>query len=177
MNLKYYLNRKADFYNKQSFIQSDPVLIPHQYTRKEDIEISAFLTAIISWGRRGEIIKRAKVLMNLMDNSPFDFINNACKKEIRNLNSFYYRTYNSDDLLFMIYALRNIYQNNGGLENIANTSYRQTENMKIVIGSIRNAMLKTPHLQRSEKHLANPETGSAAKRINMFLRWMVRSDD
>ena len=176
MNLKQYLDQKTIFYNKPSFIHSDPISIPHQYTRKEDIEISAFITAIISWGRREQIIKSAFTLMNLMDNSPFNFICNAGKTEIEKLESFYYRTFNGDDLLFLIYALREVYLNLGGLENIAHNDFDHSGSIKSVIISIRDTLLKTPHLKRSQKHLANPESGSAAKRINMFLRWMIRQD-
>lgn len=177
MNIKRYLDQKAKFYNNPSFIYSDPVSIPHRFTRKEDIEISAFLTAILSWGRREQIIKNASELINLMGNSPYRFICRSGKSELEKLEPFYYRTFNGDDLLFLIYAIREVYTNKGGLENIANNSFDQSGSIKTVIMSIRNALLQTPHLKRSEKHLANPDSGSAAKRINMFLRWMIRQDN
>lgn len=175
--LKHLLDQKASQYNKPSFISSDPISIPHQFTRKEDIEISGFLTAIISWGRREMIIKSANRLMGLMDRSPYDFILHANKSKLQKLDSFVYRTFNPDDLLFLITALKNIYQNEGGLEQLATTGFKESNEIKEAIIGMRNGLLKTPHLKRSEKHLANPESGSAAKRINMFLRWMVRQDD
>lgn len=175
--LKKHLDQKVEFYNNHSFIHSDPISIPHQFSKKDDVEISAFLTSIISWGRREHIIKSANALMRLMDNSPHNFIMSAEKEQIKSLESFYYRTFQRDDILFLFYALRDFYRNQGGLESIANKGYSQSGSIKGVIGSIKMALLKTPHLKRSEKHLGNPESGSAAKRINMFLRWMIRQDN
>lgn len=175
--LKDLLDSKVELYNNPGFISSDPISVPHCFSKKEDIEIAGFLTAIISWGRRDQIIKKAKALMELMDNDPFEFIINAGKIDIKNLESYCYRTFNSNDLIFLVYALRNIYQKYNGLENVANDGYNQSGHIRDAIIAIRSALLKTPHLQRSEKHLANPNTGSAAKRLNMFLRWMIRQDE
>jgi uncharacterized protein (TIGR02757 family) len=176
-DIKSLLNQKADFYNQPSFISNDPISIPHLFSKKEDIEISGFLTAILSWGRRDMIIKSGKLLMQLMNNEPFYFLLNANKNDFQKLESFYYRTFNCDDLLFLLYALKEIYKNNSGLENIANTAFKKSNSILGVIVKIRETLLQTPHLRRSEKHLSNPLTGSAAKRINMFLRWMVRNDN
>ncbi len=164
-------------YNQPTFIQGDPISIPHQFTRKEDIEISGFLTAIIAWGRRDQIIKSANYLMELMENNPYDFVINAGPSELKKLTHFYYRTFKADDLLFLVEALKNIYNNYGGLEQVAIDGFSKQNNIKDVILNIRGHLLQTEHLKRSEKHLANPESGSAAKRINMFLRWMIRQDD
>lgn len=147
------------------------------FTKKEDIEISGFLTAILSWGRRTAIIKSAKQLMMLMDNSPYNFLINSGDNEFKRFESFVYRTFNSDDCLFLITALSNIYLHSGGLETIANKAFSANNSIMDVVIGLRNAIIQTPHLRRSEKHLANPQTGSAAKRINMFLRWMIRVDD
>jgi uncharacterized protein (TIGR02757 family) len=176
-NLKVLLDRKSEQYNNPSFIPTDPISIPHQFTKKEDIEISGFLTALISWGRREMIIKSADKLMERMNRSPYDFLMQAGLDELQKLSGFVYRTFNSDDLLFLLTALRNVYLHNGGLEIVAGNGYRESGKIKGAIMSMRNVLLETAHLKRSEKHLANPNTGSAAKRINMFLRWMVRSDD
>jgi uncharacterized protein (TIGR02757 family) len=176
LDLKRVLEEKSDYYNNISFIESDPISIPHRFKIKEDIEISGFLTSIISWGNRKAIIKSATVMMDLMDNEPFNFITTAKEKEFKRFNKFVYRTFNSDDMLFFIYAMRNIYNNKGGLEVIANYAFENYGNIKSVIVELRRNMLETSHMQRSEKHLANPDKGSAAKRINMFLRWMVRND-
>lgn len=177
IDLKGVLDEKVMMYNNSSFIEKDPVSIPHSFVKKEDIEISAFLTAIISWGRREMIIKSARKLMSFMQNSPYDFIMNAGENELKFIPTTVYRTFNGDDLLFLIYGLRDIYSTKGGLEHIALKGYKVDNSIKGSIIGIRNSLIEVPHLKRSEKHLANPEKGSAAKRINMFMRWMVRDDD
>lgn len=177
VSLKDYLDEKSDFYNQPSFIQTDPVSVPHQFSKKEDIEIAGFLTALISWGRRDMIIKSANRIMDLMGRSPADFILHAEINDLKRLSTFVYRTFNGDDLLFLVYALRNIYSDQGGLEKLAYKGFVETGSVKGSIMSVRSAILETTHLKRSEKHLANPDKGSAAKRINMFLRWMVRQDE
>ena len=171
------LEAKYQMYNTKRFIVTDPVSIPHRYERKEDIEISGLLTALISWGNRKSILKSADRLMSYLENEPFNFITTASVKEFRRFDHFVYRTFNGDDLLFMIYALRNIYLEEGGLEPVVLSSFNRDGTIKSAITGLRDALLKTDHLKRSEKHLANPEKGSAAKRINMFLRWMVREDN
>jgi len=103
------LESKYKLYNQLSFIETDPISIPHQYKRKNDIEIAGFLTALISWGNRKAILKSSNHLMELLENSPFDFITGASPVEFKRLERFIYRTFNGDDLLFMIYALRRIY--------------------------------------------------------------------
>lgn len=176
-NVKAFLNDKVLQYNQPSFIASDPISIPHQFNKKEDIEIAGFLTALISWGRRSAIIKRANDLVELMDKAPHDFIMNATSNDLSKLTNFVYRTFNSDDLLFLINSLQDIYSNQGGLEKVAIKSFNNTGSIKGVIVGMRDALMMNPHLNRSEKHLANPDKGSAAKRINMFLRWMIRQDN
>jgi len=171
------LNQKAIQYNTPEFIKSDPISIPHAFSNKHDIEISGFLTSVISWGRRAAILKSANKLMELMDNSPYDFLTNSADIEFKRFSGFVYRTFNSDDCLFLITALRNIYSHSDSLENIATQSFKVNNNIMNVITGMRNAILETPHLKRSEKHLANPLTGSAAKRVNMYLRWMIRKDN
>ena len=177
MELKSFLDEKVRVFNSTEFIISDPVSIPHKFSRKEDIEISGFLTALISWGSRPAILKSARLLMQLMENQPFDFISSAGDRELKQLTDFYYRTFNASDLLFLIAALKHIYLEKGGMEKVANECFDQTGSMRGLITGLRQEMIKAPHLSRSEKHLANPSKGSAAKRINMFLRWMVRKDD
>ncbi|MBC8319772.1 MAG: TIGR02757 family protein [Bacteroidetes bacterium] len=176
-NISDLLNQKVQQYNNPHFINSDPVSIPHMFTRKEDIEISGFLTSIISWGRRTAIIKSAHKLMGLMDNSPYDFLINSHDVDLKRFAGFVYRTFNSDDCLFLISSLRNIYSHSNSLEAIATQAFNINHRMIDVVVGLRNAIIETPHLIRSEKHLANPLMDSASKRINMYLRWMVRQDD
>ena len=177
MDIKQFLESKTDAYNRPAFIAEDPISIPHRFTAKEDIEIAGFLTALISWGRRPAILKSASRLMQLMDNAPYEFIIHHNDADLKRLTDFVYRTFNSSDLLFLVEALRRIYLEQGGLEFVCETCFMQTESIKETITGLRTALLKSSHLTRSEKHLAAPEKGSAAKRINMFLRWMVRRDD
>jgi uncharacterized protein (TIGR02757 family) len=174
-DLHNFLEEKHDQYNRPEFIESDPISIPHQFTKKEDIEISAFLAATIAWGNRKMIIRNANRLMDLMDRVPYDFIQNFTDDDLRVFKNFVHRTFNGIDLVYFLKSLRNIYRNHGGLETIF--SYQgSTESMKEVFISFHNLFFELEHQDRSRKHIANPGKNSAAKRINMFLRWMVRND-
>ncbi|MBN2638961.1 MAG: TIGR02757 family protein [Bacteroidales bacterium] len=176
-DLKLFLDNQFEIYNSEGFIIKDPISIPRRFTKKEDIEISGFLTAIISWGNRTAILKSADYLMEVMENEPYNFIKQGSEKEWNRLSSYLYRTFNSDDLFFLLAALKDTYLSHGGLEEIFSKHYTVHQNIKYSIVGLRSHLLNTAHLKRSEKHLANPEKGSAAKRINMFLRWMIRNDD
>lgn len=172
-DLKDFLDAKVIQYNHPHFLESDPIQIPHRFTRKEDIEISAFLTATIAWGNRKSIINNAIHLMELMDNSPFDFINNHEEADLNKLSGFVHRTFNEIDLVYFVQALRNIYRVHHGLEAVFSES-RRGNSMQPAISDFKKTFFELPHLTRTTKHVSNPRKGSAAKRINMFLRWMVR---
>jgi len=176
-DLKDFLDSKIERYLNPEFIISDPISIPHSFTLKEDIEISAFLTATIAWGNRKAIIKSANQLMELMDLEPYSFIVNASNEELKLLNKFVYRTFQNQDVAFFVNSLRNIYQSCGGLENLFLKGYLENKSIKESIVYAREVFMQTDHLVRSEKHFSNPAKGAAAKRLNMFLRWMVRKDD
>ena len=176
--LKEFLDDKAERYETPGFIENDPIQIPHLFNNKEDIEIAGFLTSIIAWGLRKTIIKNATQLMQWMDNAPHDFILNHQPEDLKKFQKFVHRTFNSDDLLFFIYRLNTVYKKEGGLENVFNQQLTKSEaDMKSAIAGFKTVFFKEEHLPRSQKHLPNPLTGSAAKRFNMFLRWMVRSDE
>jgi len=166
------LESKVNEFNQTSFIELDPISVPHLFTKKEDIEIAGFFAASFAWGQRTTIINKSKELMNLMDMQPHDFIINHSDKDLKTLLKFKHRTFNNDDLLFFIQSLKNIY-NTGGLEKAFNTK----KTTKEAIDNFRTTFFKTEHLKRSEKHVSSPTQGSAAKRLNMFLRWMVRKDE
>ena len=117
-DLKDFLEVKADLYNRKKFIQSDPIQIPHQYVKKEDIEIAGFLSATIAWGNRTMIIRNSNKMMEIMDNSPYDFVMNHTNKELKTITNFVHRTFNSSDFKYFITSLQNIYLHNKGLENI-----------------------------------------------------------
>lgn len=162
-------------FNHPSFIASDPVSIPHRFTNKEDIEIAGMLTALISWGNRASILTSAERLLNLMSHEPHTFVMQSSRADLAPLRNFVHRTFQGEDCDFLVRALQHIYRNRGGLEALFVPE--GDGGIRRAIGNFRQAALEVPHFPRSEKHLANPEAGSAAKRINMFLRWMVRSDD
>ena len=145
--LKEFLDIKVAEYNQIQFLDSDPIQIPHQFTLKEDIEISGFLTATIAWGNRKSIIKNANKMMDLLDHSPYDFIMN----------------HTPDDLE----------SNHGGMEAVF-ASNADDDSVQKAISSFKKVFFELPHQQRTTKHISDPMKGSAAKRINMFLRWMVR---
>ena len=167
-----FLDAAYDKYNRPDFITSDPISIPHLFTKKEDIEISAFLAATIAWGQRPTIIGNAKKLVHIMDLSPYDFVMQATEKDLLRLENFKHRTFNAVDLSFFIYSLRNIYAEHGGMEKV----FSEKKNIKEALIHFNKVFFSIPHPKRTEKHVSNPAAGSAAKRLNMFLRWMVRND-
>jgi uncharacterized protein (TIGR02757 family) len=172
------LLKKAALYNDPQFIKSDPIQIPHRFDKKEDIEISAFFSAVIAWGQRITIINNANRLMAWMDEAPHDFILNFQEKDLKPFTHFAHRTFNGDDALAFLHALQRIYREEGGLEKVLHYSFRDEAKSS---GSgwhhFKDRFFSGPHLPRTRKHLPDPLKGSAAKRMNMFLRWMVRSDD
>ncbi len=171
--LKGFLDAKVRQYEHPKFLESDPLLIPHRFAKKEDIEISAFLTATIAWGNRKSIINNATRLMELMDNAPFDFVSGHQETDLEKLSGFVHRTFNGRDASFFIESLRNIYENHGGLETVF-AKNRQDAFLQSAISSFKKTFFELPHPTRTQKHVSDPLKGSAAKRINMFLRWMVR---
>ena len=172
-DLKIFLDEKVIAYNRPTFLEADPIQIPHLYTLKEDIEISAFLTATIAWGNRKSIITNAKKMMELLDNSPYDFILNHKKADLARFDNFVHRTFNGEDLKYFIISLKNIYLKHGGLEAIFKKN-STNNSMQPAISEFKNVFFEFPHPKRTTKHISDPMKGSAAKRINMFLRWMVR---
>lgn len=179
--LKEFLDEKVEQYNCKSFIGPDPISIPHLFTKKEDIEISGFLIATIAWGKREMIIRNGKKLMEIMDYSPYEFVINYNEKsDYKFLRDFKHRTFNASDLNYFLKSLQYCYQKYGSLESIFNSFITaKTTNVKESIIGFRSVFfeLNKEEKFRTFKHVSNPGNGSAAKRINMFLRWMVRSDN
>ena len=172
--LKEFLDEKVILYNNPNFIETDPIQIPHRFETKEDIEIAAFLTATIAWGNRKMIINNASKMMTLMGNSPYDFVMNHNEHQLEDLDGFVHRTFNSVDFQTFIIGLKNIYTNHNGLEAVfASTEKTMQEN----ISEFKRLFFEIPHLSQTEKHISDPLNGSAAKRINMYLRWMIRKDN
>lgn len=173
--LKEFLDEKVIQYNNPLFIESDPIQFPHQYSIKEDIEISAFLTATIAWGNRKSIIKNAHNMMDLLGNSPYDFVLNHKQHHLESIEHFVHRTFNVDDFKYFIIALKHIYKNHGGMETVF-SKHTTSNSTQSAIHEFKKIFFEIPQLERTKKHISDPLSGSAAKRINMFLRWMVRND-
>ena len=172
--LKDLLEHKVNLYNTKNFISEDPISIPHTYSQKEDIEIISFLISIISWGNRKSIIKSGNKLTEILGSSPIDFIMRFKEKDLKKID-FVHRTFNKFDLIYFLKSLKNIYKNHDGLENVFSKNLND-EFMYNNIHNFRKIFFLLNHEKRTEKHISNPKKNSACKRINMFLRWMVRND-
>ena len=174
--LQTFLDEKVIQYNTLDFIESDPVQIPHLFSQKEDIEIAGFLASSIAWGNRKMIIKNSHKMMDLIGNSPYDFVMSHNDYQLEKLDGFVHRTFNSDDFKHFIKALKHIYINKGGLENIFIQNQTKTS-LQPAIHALHEIFFEIPHLTRTRKHVADPNKGSVSKRINMCLRWFVRNDN
>lgn len=173
--LKSFLDEKADQYNHPEFIENDPIQIPHRFSLKQDVEIVGFLAATISWGNRKAIIKSAEKMLDIMGNSPYDFVLNHSEKELRSLEGkSIHRTFNGEDFTYFIKQFQRIYKENESLENLFKVKDQET-NFLHSIERFRSQFLGTEK-HRSHKHVSSPYKNSSTKRIIMFLRWMVRKD-
>ena len=174
--IKSFLDQKVALYNNPNFIESDPIQIPHLYSIKEDVEIAGFLSATIAWGNRKMIIQNSHKMMTLMGNSPFDFVMSHSETQLETLENFVHRTFNGQDFSQFVKSLQHIYKNHGGLENVfeKNITFNSTQNS---ISAFKKIFFEINDSGRTQKHISDPMNGSAAKRINMFLRWMVRKDN
>lgn len=178
-DLSEFFNKKVSEYNQPDFIKDDPICIPHLFNKKQDIEIAGLFAAIFAWGNRTTIIKKAKELMQLMSNAPHDFVLNHTERDLRNLEGFKHRTFNATDLLYFVSFLQYHYSRNESLES-AFTQWMSPQD-----GNVEQALIGFYHYffsleevpARTRKHIASPEKNSSCKRLNMYLRWMVRNDD
>lgn len=177
--LKGFLNNKVETYNQPSFIKDDPVCIPHLFTKKQDIEIAAFFAAIFAWGGRVTIINKSKELVELMDMAPYEFVLNHSEKELQNLLDFKHRTFNTTDLLYFIDFLKFHYAKETSLETaFSKWIGKGDENIEQALIGFHDYFFSLEHVPgRTKKHIATPYRKSTCKRLNMFLRWMVRKDD
>lgn len=177
--LKDFLNKKVTEYNRPEFIENDPISIPHQFSIMQDIEIAGFFAAVFAWGQRKTIIKKCNELMNIMGHRPYDFILNHSENDLKPVLHFKHRTFNATDALYFISVLHNFYTHHNSLESIF------VQYQKFRTFSIEKALTEfheqffdqEDHPERTKKHIATPARNSTCKRLNMFLRWMVRQDD
>ncbi|MEI9944213.1 MAG: TIGR02757 family protein [Chitinophagaceae bacterium] len=174
-NLKEFLDKKVDEYNQPSFIKSDPVSIPHLFTSKQDIEIAGFFAAIFSWGNRTTIIQKSKELMLLMDMQPYKFCLDATETGLKKLLEFKHRTFNTTDLLYFIEFFKHHYKKHKSLETAFTMHGSSIEEMLTGFHYYFFSLEDAPN--RTKKHISSPEKNSSCKRLNMFLRWMVRKDN
>ena len=167
--LKEFLDEKVEFYNNPSFIEHDPISIPHRYTERGDIEIAGFLAATIAWGNRKMILKSSVRMMEILEDSPYEFIVNSSDCELDQAVRFVHRTFNLVDLAYFLKSLRHIYRDRGGLEPIFNM-HQTADSLQPAIHELHKIFFELPHEKRTERHVSDPFKGSAAKKINMFSR-------
>lgn len=172
--LKRFLDAQAARFDNPDFIAEDPISIPHRFSRPDDIAIAGFLAATIAWGQRKSIVKSANQLINWMDGAPHDFVTNCTDADLHPFERFVYRTFNGTDCTTFLRSLHNIYMNHGGLEQVVTEGFKLSGTIRGALSHFYQVFFEIDHQHRTEKHLANPDKGSASKRMNMYLRWMVR---
>ncbi|MDB5262172.1 MAG: hypothetical protein JWQ14_1453 [Adhaeribacter sp.] len=175
-NIKNLLEDRYRKYNQPAFIPRDPIVIPHGYTLKQDIEISGLFAAMLAWGQRVTIINKCRELMARMDNAPYSFIRQHQENDLKGLLGFKHRTFNDTDLLYLVYFLQQYYGTHNSLED-AFTAQGTITNQQLRLENFYNTVFSLPEApNRTRKHISTPARKSACKRINMYLRWMVRQD-
>lgn len=176
-DLKNFLDEKVDRFNRPDFIASDPISIPHSFRKKQDIEISGLFAAVLAWGQRVTIIKKCKELLGYMDNDPHQFVLHHTDSDLKPLHAFKHRTFNTTDTLYFLHFLKWYYLTHQSLEE----AFKVSEEDKTVERGLVNFYQTFCSLRefpdRTKKHIATPERKSTCKRLNMYLRWMVRQDD
>jgi uncharacterized protein (TIGR02757 family) len=179
MNLKEFLDQKVIAYNQPDFITNDPISIPHRFSKKQDIEIAGFFAAILAWGQRKTIINKCLELLEMMDNAPHSFMLHHSDKDLKPLLRFKHRTFNDIDTLYFVEFFSWFYKQYESLEYAFTIGWNEDEDiMEKLLGNFRDFFFQLPDApQRTGKHIATPKGNAACKRINMFLRWMVRTDD
>ena len=178
-DLKSFLDQKVAQFNQLNFIENDPIQIPHQFSTLQDIEIIGFWTAMLAWGQRKTIINKSKELIELMEGAPYDFMLHHQEKDRKRFLDFKHRTFQATDTLYFLEFFQSYYQQNDSLE-LAFSKHLQPNDLHIgkALSGFHEAFFSLPNApQRTRKHIATPIRKSSCKRLNMFLRWMVRQDD
>ncbi|HKL37830.1 MAG TPA: TIGR02757 family protein [Bacteroidales bacterium] len=171
-----FLEQKYREYNQQAFIESDPIQIPHMFEAPEDIEISGFMAATIAWGQRPTIISNMNRLLDRMNHTPYEFLIHSDEEDLERFHDFKHRTFNGADCIFFLQALKNIYLNHGGLRPVFEKTYLKNRDIREALVAFHKTFFEIPYPMRTRKHVADIRKRSSAKRLNMFLRWMVRRD-
>ncbi|MCR5453709.1 MAG: DUF2400 domain-containing protein, partial [Bacteroidales bacterium] len=175
-DLQELLDAKYRQYNTPKFIESDPIQIPHSFSRREDIEIAGFLASTIAWGNRKMIINNAKRMMQIMRDEPYDFVMNFDPDRAADIPNVVHRTFQHADFLYTLASLKNIYQNHGGLKNVFESSFQQHGDIRNTLIDFRKIFFECDFPLRTTKHIADVSKGAAGKRLNMYLMWMCRKD-
>lgn len=175
--LKELLETLYDKYNRTDFIAEDPISIPHSFALREDIEIAGFMASTIAWGNRKAIVKSANRMMDYMDRRPADFVKNASEAELNHLETYVHRTFNGTDFKSFVTNMRHLFVEYGSLGDFFEKEYKSTGDIRKVLSAFHCAFFDCCHTQHCEKHVSSIDKGAACKRLNMYLRWMVRRDD
>lgn len=175
-DLKELLDGLHDKYNTPDFVPGDPISVPHSFSGREDIEISGFLASTIAWGNRKAIVKSARRMIEYMDGAPHDFVVNATDADMRRLSTYVHRTFNGGDFIDFVNALRRFYTTHTGLGDYFERTYASCGDMRVVLSDFRREFWSCDHCQRAEKHLSSIDKKAACKRLNMYIKWMVRDD-
>lgn len=174
--LQEFLEGKYLQYNSRSFIDSDPIFVPHLFESKEDIEIAGFLTATIAWGQRVTIINNARRLMEMMPGGPYHFLQYAEEEDFKPFLHFVHRTFNGFDCVFFLNAVKRIYRDHGGLETVLTKGFQNHGSVFSALKYFRKLFLGEENSGHPAKHVSDVSSNAAAKRLNMYLRWMIRND-
>ncbi|MES2881010.1 MAG: TIGR02757 family protein [Bacteroidota bacterium] len=177
--LKIFLDKKVEEYNHPAFIAADPICVPHRFSKKQDVEIAAFFASIFAWGNRTTIINKTTQLMTLMDDAPHQFITQHSDKELQKLLAFKHRTFNTTDLLYFLLFLKHHYTSHASLENaFSKWMSKNDKHVGAALSGFHDYFFSLDDAPvRTKKHIATPVRNSTCKRLNMFLRWMVRNDN
>jgi uncharacterized protein (TIGR02757 family) len=176
--VKAILDKACNRYNKPDFIKDDPISIPHLFNKKQDIEIMGFFAAILAWGRRSTIINKCHELIERMDHQPYDFVCGATDREMQRIPGFKHRTFKDIDLLYFLSFLSFHYHKHESLESAFTKPLKSSDkNVSPALIHFKSYFFSLEHPERTKKHISSPETNSSCKRLNMFLRWMVRKDE
>jgi uncharacterized protein (TIGR02757 family) len=177
LSLKDFLDSKVEQFNRPGFIELDPISIPHQYKKKQDIEVAALMASVLAWGQRVTVVKKANEFLNWMEDAPHDFLLHHRTADLKPFSAFKHRTFNATDALYFIEALKNIYQKYDSLEDAFPINAKE-ENVEHALTRFHQLFFSLDFApSRTRKHISTPARKSACKRLNMFLRWMVRNDN
>jgi len=174
--IKAFLDQKVGEYNRTQFIDDDPISIPHQFTEREDIEISGFLTATIAWGQRPTIIRNAGRLLEMMPGGPYNFLQSANDRDLSAFLTFVHRTFNGVDCVYFLKAIRQLYNCYGGIGQVIMDTYSESGDLFVALAKFRELFFELDPPQRTRKHVSDVTANASAKRLNMYLRWMIRRD-